>query len=139
MPRKNKSNDYGFDPHEQATETYTGMGADINVHDQWAVESMGAIQDRTSEHLGTTDKGIVLYRRLLGDEIEEVAAARSRCCSLLKRNGRHPARQPLTVSARRPDGSYWKESDETPPWRGMGGAGAEVDLGEDFHHLTAAE
>ena len=39
--RKNKSNDYGFDPHEQATATYTGMGADINVHDQWAVESMG--------------------------------------------------------------------------------------------------
>src|SRR6202011_2646549 len=56
--RKNKANDYGFDPHEQATETYTGMGNDINVHDQWAVESMGAIQDRTREHLGTADKAI---------------------------------------------------------------------------------
>jgi len=33
--RKNKTNDYGFDPHEQATATYTGMGNDINVHDQW--------------------------------------------------------------------------------------------------------
>ncbi|MGY2849757.1 nitrite reductase/ring-hydroxylating ferredoxin subunit [Bradyrhizobium sp. USDA 4510] len=60
--RKNKSNDYGFDPHEQATETYTGMGTDINVHDQWAVESMGAIQDRTNEHLGQSDKAIVQYR-----------------------------------------------------------------------------
>ena len=39
IPRKNKSNDYGFDPHEQEHETYTGMGADINVHDQWACES----------------------------------------------------------------------------------------------------
>ena len=47
IPNKNKSNDYGFDPHEQEHETYTGMGADINVHDQWACESMGAIQDRT--------------------------------------------------------------------------------------------
>ena len=47
IPRKNKSNDYGFDPHEQEHETFTGMGADINVHDQWACESMGAIQDRT--------------------------------------------------------------------------------------------
>ena len=47
IPRKNKSNDYGFDPHEQEHETYTGMGADINVHDQWACELMGAIQDRT--------------------------------------------------------------------------------------------
>ena len=66
-------NDYGFDPHEQATATYTGMGADINVHDQWAVESMGAIQDRTREHLGQSDKAIVQYRRLLRQEIEKVA------------------------------------------------------------------
>jgi len=48
--RRNRGNDYGFDPHEQANATYTGMGADINVHDQWAVESMGKIQDRTREH-----------------------------------------------------------------------------------------
>ena len=41
IPRKNKSNDYGFDPHEQEHETYTGMGADINVHDQWACEING--------------------------------------------------------------------------------------------------
>ena len=47
------------------TTTYTGMGADINVHDQWACESMGAIQDRTQEHLGTSDKAIIAYRRLL--------------------------------------------------------------------------
>ena len=57
VPRKNKTNNYGFDPHEQEHETYTGMGADINVHDQWACESMGAIQDRTNEHLGQSDKG----------------------------------------------------------------------------------
>jgi hypothetical protein len=72
VPRKNKSNDYGFDAHEQAHRTYTGMGADINVHDQWACESMGAIQDRTNEHLGTSDKAIVAYRRLLRQAIEEV-------------------------------------------------------------------
>ena len=50
------------------------MGADINVHDQWAVESMGTIQDRTREHLGTADKAIVQYRRLLRQEIEKAAA-----------------------------------------------------------------
>src|SRR2546423_1655403 len=71
--RKNKSNDYGFDPHEQAIATFTGMGSDINVHDQWAVESMGAIQDRTSEHLGQADKAIVQYRRMLRQEIEKVS------------------------------------------------------------------
>jgi phthalate 4,5-dioxygenase len=71
VPNRNKSNDYGFDPHEQASETYTGMGADINVHDQWACESMGAIQDRTTEHLGTSDKAIVAYRKLLRQAIEQ--------------------------------------------------------------------
>ncbi|MGC1662152.1 MAG: aromatic ring-hydroxylating dioxygenase subunit alpha, partial [Bradyrhizobium sp.] len=49
----------------------TGMGNDINVHDQWAVESMGPIQDRTREHLGTADKAIVQFRRLLRQEIEK--------------------------------------------------------------------
>ena len=76
IPRKNKSNDYGFDPHEQEHETYTGMGADINVHDQWACESMGAIQDRTKEHLGQSDKAITAYRRLLRQAIEDTEERR---------------------------------------------------------------
>ena len=67
-------NDYGFDPHEQATATYTGMGMDINVHDQWAMESMGPIQDRTKEHLGQADKAIVQYRRMLREQIERAAS-----------------------------------------------------------------
>jgi hypothetical protein len=47
------------------------MGFDINIHDQFACESPGTIADRTKEHLGTTDKGIVLYRRLLVEAIEK--------------------------------------------------------------------
>jgi phthalate 4,5-dioxygenase len=70
VPRKNKGNNYGFDPHEQEHETYTGMGADINVHDQWACESMGAIADRSREHLGQSDKAIAAYRRLLRASID---------------------------------------------------------------------
>ena len=70
IPRKNKSNDYGFDPSEQEHATYTGMGTDINVHDQWACESMGPIQDRTREHLGQSDKAITAYRRILRGAIE---------------------------------------------------------------------
>ena len=71
IPNKNKHNDYGFDPHEQEHDTFTGMGADINVHDQWACESMGVIQDRTTEHLGQSDKAINAYRRLLRQAIDE--------------------------------------------------------------------
>ena len=65
LPKRGRDNDYGFDPAEQASRTYTGMGEDINVHDQWAVESQGAIQDRTREHLASSDKAIAANRRLL--------------------------------------------------------------------------
>lgn len=75
-PLKNKANNYHYDPAEQATQTYTGMGMDINVHDQWAVEGMGAIQDRTQEHLGRSDVAIIRYRRLLRQAIRDVAEAR---------------------------------------------------------------
>ncbi len=70
--KMNRSNDYGFDVHDQATRTFTGMGEDINVHDQWAVEGQGRIHDRSRETLGTTDRAIGAYRRLLFRAIEQV-------------------------------------------------------------------
>lgn len=70
---KNKTNNYHYDPQEQATTTFTGMGQDINVHDQWAVEGMGRIQDRTQEHLGRSDMAIIRYRRMLRAAIAAVA------------------------------------------------------------------
>ena len=48
------------------------MGPDINVHDTWAVESMGRVQDRATEHLGTTDKAIIANRRRLLQAIEDL-------------------------------------------------------------------
>ena len=72
VPRKNKSNEYGFDAHEQPHATYTGMGADINVHDQWACESMGVIQARTQERLGTLDKAISAYAGHRQDSASEI-------------------------------------------------------------------
>jgi hypothetical protein len=90
VPRKNRANQYGFDPHEQQHLTFTGMGADINVHDQWACESMGTIQDRTREHLGASDKAISAYRRLLRGAIDAAAAG----------NGRVPMRLDAAAAAR---------------------------------------
>lgn len=75
VPRSGRHNDWGFNPAEQRSSTYLGMGEeDINVHDQWAVESMGPIQDRTREHLGTSDKVIMANRRMLLQAIEAVQA-----------------------------------------------------------------
>ena len=73
VPKKGRANDWGFDPEDQRTRTFLGMGEDdINLHDQWACESMGAIQDRTREHLGTSDKVIMANRRVLLKAIETV-------------------------------------------------------------------
>ncbi|MCE0535732.1 aromatic ring-hydroxylating dioxygenase subunit alpha [Kineosporia rhizophila] len=73
-PLRNRSNNWGFDPVEQKNVTYTGMGLDINVHDQWAVESMGPIQDRTVERLGVSDRAVTANRRMLLKAIDAFAA-----------------------------------------------------------------
>ncbi|WP_407526300.1 Rieske 2Fe-2S domain-containing protein [Methylobacterium oryzisoli] len=111
--RKNKTNDYGFDPHEQAHATYTGMGLDINVHDQWAVESMGPIQDRTREHLGQSDKAIVLYRRILREQIDKAASGDAPLMVLDARHARG-IQGPATMDGIGPSKgweTYWMEVD----------------------------
>lgn len=84
-PRLNRSNNWGYDPDEQETATYTGMGMDINVHDQWAVESPGAIFDRTKENLARSDVGIAAYRQILRQAIS--AAAEGGALPMDLRNG----------------------------------------------------
>jgi phthalate 4,5-dioxygenase oxygenase subunit len=115
VPRKNKHNDYGFDPHEQANETFTGMGADINVHDQWACESMGVIQDRTREHLGQSDKAISAYRRLLRGAIADAGNGGGALPMLL--DGEAAARMtgPAAIDGIGPTDDwqeYWRATDE---------------------------
>ncbi len=109
--RQNRSNNYGFDPHEQAHHTYTGMGDDINVHDQWAVESMGRIQNRTREHLGQSDKAIIAYRKLLRRSIEQVQAGKPPVIDPMQAAA---LRGPATMDGIGPSDAwqdYWKEVD----------------------------
>ncbi|TMV11741.1 aromatic ring-hydroxylating dioxygenase subunit alpha [Arenibacterium halophilum] len=105
-PLKNARNNYGYDPDEQARETYTGMGLDINVHDQWAVESMGRIQDRTQEHLGKSDVGIIRNRRKLRAAIAAVKAGKPE--ELPMRNGTDVSRitGPVSNDAIAEDGDW---------------------------------
>jgi nitrite reductase/ring-hydroxylating ferredoxin subunit len=120
--RKNKRNNYGFNAQEQLNETYTGMGFDINVHDQWAVESQGAVQDRTREHLGTTDKGIIAYRRLLVDAIDKTQAGEKTLMLIDEEEAVHLT-GPASIDGIAPTDrwdEYWKESDANrraqSPW-----------------------
>ncbi len=112
-PVRNKANDYGFDPDEQARLTYTGMGTDINVHDQWAVESLGPIQDRTREHLGASDKAITAYRKRLFAAMETVEAGEDP--PLVLRGGDAPADAPVAVDTIGPSDD-WREA-----WRRFDG------------------
>jgi phthalate 4,5-dioxygenase len=64
ISKDNKSNLYGMDRKKQRTVNYTGMTA-IPTQDQAMNEGMGAIVDRSREHLAPTDVAIIRMRSLL--------------------------------------------------------------------------
>jgi phenylpropionate dioxygenase-like ring-hydroxylating dioxygenase large terminal subunit len=112
-PIPNRANQWKFDPEEQKRATYTGMGFDINIHDQWACESQGPIQDRTRENLGSSDKGIVLYRRILLDAIRKNEAG-ARALMMLDAEAARALTGPAAVdgvAAAERWSEYWKEFD----------------------------
>jgi hypothetical protein len=57
-------NDYQIDRDVQRTSTFSGV-EDFVSQDLLVTESMGAIYDRTQEHLGSTDKAITRMRHIL--------------------------------------------------------------------------
>jgi nitrite reductase/ring-hydroxylating ferredoxin subunit len=121
-PVRNRANQYGFDPHEQRTSTYTGLGQDINVHDQMAVEGQGLIHDRTREHLSRSDRAIVTYRRMLLAAIDAVAEGEDP--DLLRRDTADvQSRGPIPLDGIGPTGrweSFWTDTIDslrrTSPW-----------------------
>jgi phthalate 4,5-dioxygenase oxygenase subunit len=79
---RNADNDYRIDREMQRTQNFTGISV-IRSQDTAMTESMGAIADRTQEHLGTSDVAVIAARRRLlqmardlQDGIEPTAALR---------------------------------------------------------------
>ena len=58
------------------TQTFTGMGLNFQAHDTFATESQGPVQDRTAEHLVTSDKAIVAARKLLLNAMKDATEGR---------------------------------------------------------------
>lgn len=113
-PLRNRTNNWGFDPAEQRDLTFTGMGLDINVHDQWAVESMGPIQDRTVERLGVSDRAVTANRRLLLRAIDALAAGQATPGLPHSREAARALTGPLAIDTVAPsDGweEHWRESE----------------------------
>jgi hypothetical protein len=71
--KQNSSNDYMIDRQMQKTKNYTGIKG-INTQDMAVQEGMGSIVDRSKEHLGTTDKAIIVMRQLLLEACDQVEA-----------------------------------------------------------------
>ncbi len=65
IPLANKHNDYLMDrAGQKAGTTYSGVSG-IAMQDASLQESMGAIMDRSREHLLSTDNGIIMARQRL--------------------------------------------------------------------------
>jgi hypothetical protein len=64
MPVRNRENDYLVDRALQKTTSFTGITG-VSEQDSAIQDSQGPIQDRTREHLGPTDLGIVEFRKLI--------------------------------------------------------------------------
>jgi phthalate 4,5-dioxygenase len=62
VPIRNKSNNYLMDRKLQRTRSYTGIQG-ISEQDAAVQDSQGPIADRTREHLGPTDLGIMHFRK----------------------------------------------------------------------------
>jgi phthalate 4,5-dioxygenase oxygenase subunit len=73
---RNRSNRYQQDRESMKTQTFTGMGSNFQAHDTFATESQGPVQDRTAEHLVTSDKAIVAARKLLLNGMQDVKDGR---------------------------------------------------------------
>jgi phthalate 4,5-dioxygenase oxygenase subunit len=114
---RNQRNRYLQDREEMKSRTWLGMGLNFRDHDRFAVESQRAISDRTREHLGTSDRAIILMRRQLLQAIEDIRQGRDP-----RMIARDPAADPVkdlvVVSRRVPEDHdamlVWREFRPSP-------------------------
>jgi phthalate 4,5-dioxygenase oxygenase subunit len=64
VPRRHKGNNYLLDRALQKTKSYTGIKG-VSEQDAAVQDSQGPIADRTREHLGPTDLGILHWRKFM--------------------------------------------------------------------------
>jgi phenylpropionate dioxygenase-like ring-hydroxylating dioxygenase large terminal subunit len=73
---RSKANRYLQDRASMKDKSFSGIGYNFQAQDACVLEGAGAIQDRTKEHLVSSDKAIVAARKLLLKGIEDVKAGR---------------------------------------------------------------
>ena len=73
---RTRQNRYMQDREEMKQTSFVGLGRSFQSHDKLATEAQGAILDRSVEHLGTTDRAVIMMRRQLLKAIEDMQAGR---------------------------------------------------------------
>ncbi len=73
---RNAANRYQQDRASMKTQTFTGMGTNFQVHDAFATESQGRVQNRTAENPVSSDKAIIAARKLILNAIKDVQQGR---------------------------------------------------------------
>jgi phthalate 4,5-dioxygenase len=68
----NRRNDWLIDRDMQRNENFTGIQG-VNAQDRAVQEAMGPIVNRSKEHLGQTDRAVIMTRRMLLKAIDTVA------------------------------------------------------------------
>ena len=102
------ANRYQQDRDSMRTQTFTGMGLNFQAHDAFATESQGRVQDRTAEHLVSSDKAIVAARKLLLNGIEDVKRGREPRHRISDPNmNRFP--HLMVISEVIPGSTHWKD------------------------------
>lgn len=71
VPLRTKANNYLIDRRAQRTSSYMGIKG-VSEQDAAVQDSQGPIADRTREHLGPTDLGIMRFRKLVMDQAREL-------------------------------------------------------------------
>ena len=128
-PWRNETNDFGQNRElmrqgiapavevdlRKVRNAYTGIDAGVQAQDMGVVETMGPISDRSKEHLGASDAGIIHWReRLIQAVIDFAAGAEPPGISPPA-----PYHKIAAVGALVPKGTSWKEvlwsaADESP-------------------------
>jgi phthalate 4,5-dioxygenase len=75
VPLRRRENDYLLDRRKQKFENFTGIDG-VSEQDAAIQDSQGLIADRTTEHLGPTDMGVVRFRRMILAAAREMDAGR---------------------------------------------------------------
>jgi phthalate 4,5-dioxygenase oxygenase subunit len=105
---RNEANRFMQDRESMKSKTYAGMGSGFQAHDAFATASQGVIQDRTEEHLVSSDKAIVAARKLLEKAIRDVQEGREPP-HVIREPSRNRVPHLLVISDMIPSGGDWKE------------------------------